>query len=230
MYLSSGQGTETPTLSFFFSETRSPETHLIYMHDFGEVLNVNLENIPKNLQREIIDKLGPFLTPETDGLERTHVRFNYLAEEIYIKNLFMSFRKMGYDCVFSRYNNDRGLASFTRSHVDSDSVKPTYSYYKSGLPNNCWWYTIESQREKTHLLTYAPNEDSNQPAHPCSLIRIFVVSMTKLHLWLSQMRSVKILIRLRECAVWSESSLGAHTEGTFSVASRFLCHWAIWSC
>ena len=38
----------------------------------------------------------------------------------------------------------------------------------------------EPQREKTYLLTYAPNEDSNQPAHPRSLIRVFVVRMNKL--------------------------------------------------
>ena len=31
-----------------------------------------------------------------------------------------------------------------------------------------------------YLLTCAPNEDSNQPAHPRSLIRIFIVRMTKL--------------------------------------------------
>ena len=31
-----------------------------------------------------------------------------------------------------------------------------------------------------------------------------------LYPWLSKMYPVKILIRLRECAVWSESSLGAH--------------------
>ena len=30
--------------------------------------------------------------------------------------------------------------------------------------------------------------------------------------WLSKMRPVKILIRLRECAVWSESSLCAHVQ------------------
>ena len=30
--------------------------------------------------------------------------------------------------------------------------------------------------------------------------------------WLSKMLAVKILIRLRECAVWSESSLGAHVR------------------
>ena len=32
------------------------------------------------------------------------------------------------------------------------------------------------------------------------------------HPWLSKMRPVKILIRLRECADWSESSLGAHVR------------------
>ena len=30
------------------------------------------------------------------------------------------------------------------------------------------------------------------------------------HRWLSEMRPVKILIRLHDCAGWSESSLGAH--------------------
>ena len=33
-----------------------------------------------------------------------------------------------------------------------------------------------------------------------------------LHTWLSKMRAVKILIRLRESAGWSESSLGAHVQ------------------
>ena len=37
-----------------------------------------------------------------------------------------------------------------------------------------------------------------------------------LHPWLSKTRSEKILIRLRECAGWSESSLGAQlSDGTF---------------
>ena len=33
-----------------------------------------------------------------------------------------------------------------------------------------------------------------------------------LHPWLSRMHTVKILIRLRECAVWSESSLETHVQ------------------
>ena len=46
----------------------------------------------------------------------------------------------------------------------------------------------------------APNEDSNQPAHPRSLISFFIARMKNLHPWLSKMCPVKILIRLRECA------------------------------
>ena len=49
------------------------------------------------------------------------------------------------------------------------------------------------------------------------LIRVFVVRCEAiLHLWLSKMHPVKILIRLRECAVWSESSLGVHVRRNVS--------------
>ena len=35
------------------------------------------------------------------------------------------------------------------------------------------------QCQKTYLLTCAPNEDTNKPAHPRSLIRVFVIRMDK---------------------------------------------------
>ena len=38
----------------------------------------------------------------------------------------------------------------------------------------------ETKREKTYLLTYAPNENSNQLAYPCSLIRAFVAKCADL--------------------------------------------------
>ena len=38
------------------------------------------------------------------------------------------------------------------------------------------------QLEKTYLLTCLPNEDSNQPAHPLSLTRFFVVAQSDLNL------------------------------------------------
>ena len=48
----------------------------------------------------------------------------------------------------------------------------------------------ESQSEKTSFLTYVPNEDSNQPAHPCSLFRVCCPHEEILHSWLSKMRAV----------------------------------------
>ena len=39
--------------------------------------------------------------------------------------------------------------------------------------------SFERQRVRTYLLTYAPNEDSDQLAHSRSLIRVFVVRMKK---------------------------------------------------
>ena len=56
-----------------------------------------------------------------------------------------------------------------------------------------------------------PSEDSNQPGHPPSLIRVFAVRMKKawvLSYPLSAQR--RLLIRLGGCPDWSVSSLGAH--------------------
>ena len=35
------------------------------------------------------------------------------------------------------------------------------------------------QHDKTNKMTYAPSEDSDQPGHPPSLIRVFAVRMKK---------------------------------------------------
>ena len=72
-----------------------------------------------------------------------------------------------------------------------------------GKYGNLWY---ESQRERTYRLKYAPNDDSNQPAHSHSLISLSCPQEETLHQWLSKMQQVKILIRLRESAGWSESS------------------------
>ena len=50
----------------------------------------------------------------------------------------------------------------------------------------------------------APSDDSDQPGHPPSLIRVFAVRMKK-HCVLSYP-----LIRLGRCPCWAESSMGAH--------------------
>ena len=48
--------------------------------------------------------------------------------------------------------------------------------------SNLVFFYYEPQRKKTYLLTRAHNEDSNQPAHPRSLIRIVIVHMMKLYI------------------------------------------------
>ena len=39
--------------------------------------------------------------------------------------------------------------------------------------------TFEPQHDKTNKMTCAPSEDSDQPGHPPSLIRVFAVRMKK---------------------------------------------------
>ena len=57
----------------------------------------------------------------------------------------------------------------------------------------------------------APSEDSDQPGHPPSLIRVFAVSsMGSKRTQGFFMRTTKTLIKLGGCPGWFESSLGAH--------------------
>ena len=69
----------------------------------------------------------------------------------------------------------------------------------------------EPRSEKTYFLIWATNEDSNLPWHSRSFISLSCPYEETLHPLPSKMRPVKILIRLRECADWSESLLG-HTR------------------
>ena len=39
------------------------------------------------------------------------------------------------------------------------------------------WDTYELHRDKTNKITCAPSEDSDQPGHPPSLIRVFAVHL-----------------------------------------------------
>ena len=48
-------------------------------------------------------------------------------------------------------------------------IHNTYRHWKWNWP----------QRQKAYLWTCAPNEDSIQPTHPCSLIKVFAVFMMK---------------------------------------------------
>ena len=69
-------------------------------------------------------------------------------------------------------------------------------------------FVNESQHSKTNKMTCASSEDSYQPGHPPSLIRVFAVHMKKGWI-LSYSQSTQQRLWCG-CPIWSESSLGAH--------------------
>ena len=71
---------------------------------------------------------------------------------------------------------------------------------------------------------YRSPVDSNQPVHPHDLISFCCLHEETLQYWLSKMCPFKIQIRLHECAIWSESSLGTCWK------VRFLMLGLIWFC
>ena len=55
-----------------------------------------------------------------------------------------------------------------------------YAEFVTCLFNSVIIQLLEPQGQRTNLRICAPSEDSDQPTHPRSLIRVFVVSMKKL--------------------------------------------------
>ena len=70
---------------------------------------------------------------------------------------------------------------------------------------------------QNHQNGCAPSEDSDQPGHPASLIRVFAVRLKKAWVLSYPLSTQRKLIRLGGCLGWSESSLGAHSF-------RWFCH------
>ena len=94
-----------------------------------------------------------------------------------------------------------------RSSTDSGKFTDRSKMMRNN--HGIWITTWQNQQN-----VCAPSEDSNQPGHPPSLIRVFAVRMKKawvLSYPLGAQRTAKTLTRLGGCPGWSESSLGAHT-------------------
>ena len=83
---------------------------------------------------------------------------------------------------------------------------------------------FEPPHDKTNKIARAPSEDSDQPGHPPSLIRVFAVRTKKACVLSYPLSAQQRLIRLSGCPGWSESSLGAQSFCWF--CQRRL----IWNC
>ena len=111
------------------------EIYRIHMHTSENALQVNLEHVSNTMQKELIEQLGSQLKATADEEQLPTVSFNYITEDIFINNLYMTFRKLGYEGTFTRYNNDKGIATFKMVDPEEDSLMKKYSYFRSGQPN-----------------------------------------------------------------------------------------------
>lgn len=115
---------------------RVQEFDNVYVDQSHEELKVSLEKVISNsLQGEVLEKLGPFITRTVDKDKLPTITINHIAEEVYLRHLYMPLRKLGYHCVFTRFNGDKGTAFFQRESEEEPHV--TYSYFRSDKPNIC---------------------------------------------------------------------------------------------
>ena len=83
----------------------------------------------------------------------------------------------------------------------------------------------EPPHDKTNKMACVHSEDSDQPGHPPSLIRVFTVHMKKAWVLSYPLSAQRSLIRLGRCQCWS--LLGAQSFCWFSheAAQILYCRW-----
>ena len=107
---------------------------------------------------------------------------------------------------------------------------PTRPRFSSVIEVTCWLalethlnpqgeFSIQLQREKTYLLIWASNEDSNLPVHPCSLVILRSPHEKTLHRCLA--KCAQRFWSDREGAGWSELSLAHMFKDTFTDVATY---------
>ena len=101
-------------------------------------------------------------------------------------------------------------------HFILNLTGPYFTIDISVLLQRCWGWTLACPTKcaatwQNQQSECAPCEDSDQPGHPSSLIRVFAVHMKKPWALSYPLIAQQRLIRLGGCPGWSESSLGAHS-------------------
>ena len=87
-----------------------------------------------------------------------------------------------------------------------------------------WASLSEPWRCKNQQNECAPSEDSDQPGHPPSLVRVFAVRMKKTWVLSYPLSAQRRLIRLGGCPGWSESLLGTQSLCWFCHVAAHLVH------
>ena len=84
-------------------------------------------------------------------------------------------------------------------------------------------YTNKPPHDKTNKMAYAPSEDSDQPGHPPSLIRVFAIRMKK-----ASVLSYQLSAQKRFLSDWADAQADlslhwAHTHFVGFVTRRLNC-------
>ena len=117
-------------------ELSASESLKLVVNKTRDELKISLENIVSNgVQGEVVDNLQPFLHTTVNEEKIPNITFNHIAEDVYLHSLHMTFRKMGYHSMFTRYNGDKGMAVFQREDPDEHNVRK--NVYRSRKPNIC---------------------------------------------------------------------------------------------
>ena len=95
-------------------------------------------------------------------------------------------------------------------HESGDDLGLCYSHRATRLSPYRMFHLHLGRNVRKQICWRWTNEYSNRMAHPRSLIRVFVVRMKKLRILANQKCSRRRF--WSDCAVWSESLLGAHVR------------------
>ena len=130
-------------------------------------------------------------------------------------------------CVLNKTSHKNSLRPMRYTIIKTEGTRHVVSLQ--------YWKTFEPLRDKTNKMACAPSEDSDQPGHPPTLIRIFAALMKKAcvlsyplsaqrRLW-SDWADAQADLSLR----WAHSDfVGFVTRRLISSRFKLLCHNADW--
>lgn len=104
------------------------QRYLVTKEETANRVHVNLEDLSPHLQsvfaKSYLDEIKQTVTVK--GINA--ITFNNITEDVFRYCLNMPIRKLGFFSHFERYNDDRGVATFTRQN---DAI-PVYGYKAVG--------------------------------------------------------------------------------------------------
>ena len=109
--------------------------------------------------------------------------------------------------ILSRYLSQKNEISLNKWRVTEPRMKNYFYFRKSfdrvwDVPLGSSLRKYESAHDKTYKIACAPSEDSDQPGHPPSLIRVFAVCMKKAWVISYPLSAQQRLIRCQPSCHW----------------------------